>query len=1080
MPARRQSFRTPRGNRKHSNGGSPGVSQSEVEDTNSNVRVVVRVRPLNAQEVEKNSSSIIHVLDENVLIFDPKSEDSPNNFYRGKRVRHRNLLQKKSRDMRFAFDHIFDANSSQEYVYEKTTKSIVDSILNGFNASVFAYGATGAGKTHTMLGGPDSPGVIFLTMLELYEKINAIQSEKTCNVTVSYLEVYNETIRDLIKPSGPLAVREDPQKGVLVSGLSVHKPKSAEELFQMLEFGNQNRTQHPTDANKQSSRSHAVFQVFVRQKDRTAGLKTDVRLAKMSLIDLAGSERATVTTNRGARFREGANINKSLLALGNCINALAEAKSKGHVPYRNSKLTRLLKDSLGGNCKTVMIAAVSPSNLTYEDTYNTLKYANRTKDIKTSLKRNVVSVNFHVTKYAKIVEELRAEVTELKAKLRNQESQVSLATPAIYQPDEKTLRFQVQIQQIFSQRASIRKELLELESSDRSLTAKILRKEMLTERVQMIHGSNCLGEKTLSKFEKVIATTRKRQHRLKDRKAAVELRSQENEAALQRLKTEASDGSFLPDVLQENLRAREMEIEIRDSRRLIKHIRRFARNQESHIQSSEKLIGTLLSVVRRQFYLIKGSGLVTDEITQEFEGIQRQVEGNREVAWADQSVLEDSDRVNTSTDQQSGDGSLNYLLNLPVYRCEIGTPKVQPPKNHRRLSYSKTGNSPHYSPHPRRANHPGISPDETASPSPPVPFVTPVFDPSGEVPKTNSGVPSSTNQIEQQGKHSLPVADSREVHTSSMPPSVGTPASHGNGKESHMPRRVPKRSPMVRRGTFGTPQSIRTPPQRVATVTTPPVRIPIRNLKGTEVKSKAQERLSCIEEDEIPKMEEMTSSPTNDSVEKTLEGQNNFKISPVTGKTLTFAEVVSTPTSLIPVKNSHRNPFATLSTNSPTLGRTSLPVGDPKMIEDIVKIGYSNKKTPQHGKVKRVAKENTVRKPLHHPYHRRSKSQGSNLITRENIRNSEYLHKYGLPSILDQMPSVKQSRQVPAYMSMTKSAASKRKHAPERRRYGPKNTHYQTEGKHARSWKTTQDFGQIQHHEYLAKYYVWQLEVVAI
>ncbi|PIK33299.1 hypothetical protein BSL78_29887 [Apostichopus japonicus] len=326
MPSKSpRNLRTPsRGGRGHLKVSSSQHPDDQCGADNSNVRVVVRLRPMNDRETQANSNSIIHVLDENVLIFDPKPENSPSPL--------------------------------------------------------------------------------------LSRKISAMQSEKSCNVTVSYLEVYNETVKDLIKPSGPLAIREDPQNGVLVSGLSVHKPKSAEELFQMLEFGNQNRTQHPTDANKQSSRSHAVFQVFVRQKDRTAGLKADVGLAKMSLIDLAGSERATVTTNRGARFREGANINKSLLALGNCINALADAKRKGHVPYRNSKLTRLLKDSLGGNCKTVMIAAISPSHLSFEDTYNTLRYANRTKDIKTNLKRNIISVNYHVTKYAKIVDELRAEV----------------------------------------------------------------------------------------------------------------------------------------------------------------------------------------------------------------------------------------------------------------------------------------------------------------------------------------------------------------------------------------------------------------------------------------------------------------------------------------------------------------------------------------------------------------------------------------------------------------------------------------------------------------------------------------------
>ncbi|NWX94183.1 KI18B protein, partial [Nothoprocta pentlandii] len=277
--------------------------------------------------------------------------------------------------------------------------------------AVFAYGATGAGKTYTMLGSEKSPGIMYLTMAELYRRIEARKDEKSCEVLVSYQEVYNEQIHDLLEPKGPLAIREDPEKGVVVQGLSFHQPKSAEQLLEMLANGNRNRTQHPTDANATSSRSHAIFQIYVKQQDRVVGLTQDLQVAKMSLIDLAGSERASVTKARGERLREGANINRSLLALINVINALADAKSKKtHVPYRDSKLTRLLKDSIGGNCRTVMIAAVSPSALAYEDTYNTLKYANRAKDIKLALKSNVLSLDCHISKYAAICEQLKAEV----------------------------------------------------------------------------------------------------------------------------------------------------------------------------------------------------------------------------------------------------------------------------------------------------------------------------------------------------------------------------------------------------------------------------------------------------------------------------------------------------------------------------------------------------------------------------------------------------------------------------------------------------------------------------------------------
>uniref|UniRef100_A0A8V0ZTS8 Kinesin-like protein n=1 Tax=Gallus gallus TaxID=9031 RepID=A0A8V0ZTS8_CHICK len=289
----------------------------------------------------------------------------------------------------------------------------------GPEVAVFAYGATGAGKTYTMLGSEQSPGIMYLTMAELYRRIEARRDEKSCEVLVSYQEVYNEQIHDLLEPKGPLAIREDPEKGVVVQGLSFHQPKSAEQLLEMLANGNKNRTQHPTDANATSSRSHAVFQIYVKQQDRVVGLSQDLQVAKMSLIDLAGSERASVTNTKGERLREGANINRSLLALINVINALADAKSKKtHIPYRDSKLTRLLKDSIGGNCRTIMIAAVSPSSLAYEDTYNTLKYANRAKEIKLSLKSNVLSLDCHISKYATICEQLKTEVADLQAKLR--------------------------------------------------------------------------------------------------------------------------------------------------------------------------------------------------------------------------------------------------------------------------------------------------------------------------------------------------------------------------------------------------------------------------------------------------------------------------------------------------------------------------------------------------------------------------------------------------------------------------------------------------------------------------------------
>ncbi|KAF9356232.1 kinesin-like protein Klp5 [Mortierella sp. AD094] len=367
---------------------------------------------------------VVDVLDESVLVFDPPDTESISKY---KRALLPVQAYRRFKDMRYAFDRVFGEDSQQQEVFENTTRHLIDGVLSGYNGTLFAYGATGCGKTHTISGTPQKPGIIFLTMQELYERIKEQEDEKTIEVSLSYLEVYNETIRDLLaKPSSenakpkPLRLREDSSKRVTIAGLSEHHPSGMDELMELIFMGNENRTVSPTEANATSSRSHAVLQINICQRLKTANISEDFTVATLSLIDLAGSERASATKNRGSRMIEGANINKSLLALGNCINALCENKPKSHIPYRDSKLTRLLKFSLGGNCKTVMIACVSPSSQHYEETHNTLRYANRAKNIKTKVTKNTLNVDRHVSEYVQAIYELRQEVAELKGKLHNQ------------------------------------------------------------------------------------------------------------------------------------------------------------------------------------------------------------------------------------------------------------------------------------------------------------------------------------------------------------------------------------------------------------------------------------------------------------------------------------------------------------------------------------------------------------------------------------------------------------------------------------------------------------------------------------
>ncbi|MCJ1309444.1 kinesin-like protein Klp5 [Agyrium rufum] len=416
-------------------------------DDKSSISVCVRVRPFTVREAAqlshvpdgplflgdgslaaaptpklstKGLRSVIKVVDDKCLVFDPPEDNPVQRFSRsvvpnGKRVK----------DQTFGFDRIFDENVTQGDVYEATTRNLLDSVLDGYNATVFAYGATGCGKTHTITGTLQQPGIIFLTMQELFERIGERSEDKITEISLSYLEIYNETIRDLLVPGvnkGGLMLREDANQTVSVAGLSSHHPQNVQEVMDMIVRGNELRTMSPTEANATSSRSHAVLQINVSQKDRNADINEPHTMATLSIIDLAGSERASATKNRGERLLEGANINKSLLALGSCINALCDPRKKNHVPYRNSKLTRLLKFSLGGNCKTVMIVCVSPSSQHFDETQNTLRYANRAKNIQTKVTRNVFNVNRHVKDFLVKIDEQMAMINELKQQQKDHES----------------------------------------------------------------------------------------------------------------------------------------------------------------------------------------------------------------------------------------------------------------------------------------------------------------------------------------------------------------------------------------------------------------------------------------------------------------------------------------------------------------------------------------------------------------------------------------------------------------------------------------------------------------------------------
>ena len=397
---------------------------TEMKKGTYNILVCVRCRPLSSLEYQLSTYETIRIMDNKIVILiDPIEYNGPNTIFKNR-----------SREQTFAFDYAFDKYTNQNTVFEKSTKFLIEGVLNGYNATVFAYGATGAGKTFTMLGAESNPGIMPLTLKELFTKVKQFKSEREYKLKFWYLEIYNENIRDLLKfmnkanlnnniieENEILDLREDPIKGIIVSGITEIKVNNSNDMLKILKRGNRNRTQEATGANETSSRSHAILQVSIEYKDKNSGIDFEIKYSKLSLIDLAGSERASATQNRGIRLIEGANINRSLLTLGNCINALCDAISKGikkpYVPYRDSKLTRLLKDSLGGNARTVMIANVSPSINTFDDTYNTLKYANRAKNIKTVVTRNVLNAQYHISNYVNVINNLKNEISQLKQQI---------------------------------------------------------------------------------------------------------------------------------------------------------------------------------------------------------------------------------------------------------------------------------------------------------------------------------------------------------------------------------------------------------------------------------------------------------------------------------------------------------------------------------------------------------------------------------------------------------------------------------------------------------------------------------------
>ena len=354
------------------------------------VKVAIRVRPMNAREKAENSQICVEV-------------DQTNNTV--------SVTSPKADTKTFQFDFVYPMDSTQRQVYDEVAFPIVDSIFQGYNGTVFAYGQTGCGKTFTMMGVVNDPnlrGVIPNAFEHIFGFIQSEGTSKRFLVRCSFVEIYNEEVRDLLtKNDKALDVREDPKKGTFVKDLSYVTLSNTKDISKCLDRGNANRHVGATSMNDQSSRSHSLFTVYLEIEEGDDRNKK-IRTGKLNLVDLAGSERVGKTNATGKTFDEGKKINLSLTALGSVIDALSS--NRKHIPYKDSKLTRLLSDSLGGNTKTVMFANVSPASFNYDETVGTLRYASRAKLIKNAPKVNEDPKDALLRQYEEEIKMLKAQL----------------------------------------------------------------------------------------------------------------------------------------------------------------------------------------------------------------------------------------------------------------------------------------------------------------------------------------------------------------------------------------------------------------------------------------------------------------------------------------------------------------------------------------------------------------------------------------------------------------------------------------------------------------------------------------------
>ena len=545
------------------------------------VKVVVRMRPMNSSELSRGNQKIIEMDLKNsqATITNPKSE-SPKTF---------------------AYDAVYDDSCSQQFIYDETAFPLVESVIQGYNGTIFAYGQTGCGKTFTMLGVPDDPklmGIIPNSFKHIFSCISEAEHNQCFLVRCSYCEIYNEEIRDLLNydPNLKLELKESQDKGIYVKNLSMETVKSIQDIEKAMEKGNSHRITKATKMNERSSRSHAIFTIYI-ESSQEIQTKQTIKAGKLNLVDLAGSERQKKTGATGDCLKEAIKINLSLSALGNVISALVDGNVK-HVPYRDSKLTKLLQDSLGGNTKTVMIAVVSPADYNFDESLSTLRYASRAKYIQNKPVVNEDPKDALLREYAEEIQRLKSllesnepivveKVVEIP-RIHPIEEEPSLESTDRNHLNKSTERIDTQVQE-------------ELQLKEKHLQEEIHQRKNLESMLTQIQQKLITGGEALDNAEKErLKAQRQLQLRLKKQK------KKEKQLLEEKRKKEE-------ELLMKENKYQNLQEEVEDLRKVVKKLRSKYKGTaievqdlyHEHEEERETLFETIRSKERECDFLYK-------------------------------------------------------------------------------------------------------------------------------------------------------------------------------------------------------------------------------------------------------------------------------------------------------------------------------------------------------------------------------------------------------------------------------------------------------------------------------------------